>query len=99
MGYSHTKAGNDKPISIEQVESLYHFLQGQEIDGIHCENMPHLTESEAFSVIYFLQEQLEVLPDRFEACMECEVLVDTEVDGYYKEDAGTYCDNCSVGVD
>lgn len=95
MGHSHPKDANGAEITFEQVELLYQFLQGNQVGTIHCESMPHLSEDEAFSVIYYLQEGLEVLPDRIEQCLSCKTLIDDYCEGYYKEDVGHYCDNCA----
>ncbi len=80
---------------LERIEEFYGFLQGNEVEGITANPMPHLTDKEAFSVIYFLQEQLEVLPDEIDQCLECHALIDTYSDGHYVEDVGHYCDGCA----
>lgn len=96
MGHNATKDANGKPITLEHVEQIYAFLQGEKVGSIECKHMPHLSEDEAFSVIYFLQEGIEVLPDRIEQCMDCKCLIDADDEGYYKEPVGHYCDNCSL---
>lgn len=40
MGHNQTKDANCADISIEQVETLYSFLQGNEVEGITCQHMP-----------------------------------------------------------
>ena len=96
MGHNVTKDANGRRITFEAVDELYQFLQGVEVEhGIKCKDMPHLSPSEAFSVIYFLQEQLEVLPDWAEQCENCETLLDAESEGHYGEGIGHYCDSCT----
>lgn len=85
-----------RQFTLEQVEEMYGFLQGREIDGITCKAMPSLSHDQAFSVIYILQEHFHVFPDTFEACQRCGGLIDTESEGYYVEDIGHWCDGCSI---
>lgn len=51
MGHSHTKDANGQEITIERIEEFYGFLQGNEVEGIHCKDMPRLSLDEANSVI------------------------------------------------
>lgn len=99
MGHNTVKNASGKAVTIEEVEELFSFLQGNEVEGIHCEFMPTLTKQEAFSVVYFLQEHMNLLPDSVEQCLECLTLVDNDSEGYYKEGVGHYCDNCSLQVE
>jgi len=95
MGVNTVKDGGGKPVTIERVEELMAFLQGQEIDGITCRWMPRLSSRAAFSVIYFLQEHMDLLPDHFEVCVRCRDLFDTEREGRFVERTGRhYCDGC-----
>lgn len=61
--------------------------------------MPDLGADEAFSAIYVLQEHLHLIPDWIEPCLTCHSLIDIQREGYYKEDVGHYCDQCSGDVD
>jgi hypothetical protein len=69
-------------ITLEQVEQFMEMLTGGELpDGLMLANQPELTRNQAFSVIYYLQEILRVIPDKFEMC-ECGELFDGDCDGY-----------------
>lgn len=69
-------------ISLEQADAFYEWLQGKSCPpGIEFQTKPQLTEEEAFSVIYYLQEKLGVLPDKFERCRECGCLYDSDSEG------------------
>lgn len=69
-------------IEIEKVNEFYEWLQGKSCpDGIHFEEKLNLTEEQAFSVIYFLQEYLEILPDNYERCRKCGRIFDMENEG------------------
>jgi hypothetical protein len=59
------------------------------------EDIPHLTQEQAFAVIYYLQEALYILPDTYEKCRKCGDLYDSDNDGCR---AG-YCDGCGCQVD
>jgi hypothetical protein len=95
MGVNTVKDGCGKPVTAERVEELMAFLRGQQVEGITCRWMPRLSSRAAFSVIYFLQEHMNLLPDRFEVCGRCGVLFDSEQEGRYVEKTGkNYCDGC-----
>lgn len=66
----------------EEIEMFYKFLQGTDCpENLHTQNQPHLTAEEAFSVIYYLQEIMEILPDKYEMCKECGCIYDAECEG------------------
>ena len=79
-------------ISLEEVEKLYRFLQGEVPEGFHIQAMPNLTADQAFSVIYYLQEGMHVLPDKYEKCLaeDCDTLFDADNDGCL----ALFCDGC-----
>lgn len=65
-------------IELEKVQAFYRWLQGGEPpERMSFKKQPHLTADEAFSVIYYLQEELEILPDNIEKCRECGELFDS----------------------
>lgn len=69
-------------IDIESVKQFYSWLMGQgSPDGIYTASQPVLTEEEAFAVIWYLQEELEILPDKFERCRECGIIYDRDNEG------------------
>ena len=79
-------------ITLEQVDALYRFLQGEVPDCLHLPHHPRLSPQMAFRVIYYLQEVMHLLPDRYERCITCGGLYDSENEGSsYK---GLHCDGC-----
>lgn len=94
-------------ISIEQVEELYKWLQNKKTpEGIKIGegNQPNLSDKQAFTVIWFLQEHLGVIPENYEKCQNCGDLYDTWVEGFSGEyinpknpkdtKHGMWCDHC-----
>lgn len=69
---------------------------------------PKLSDNQAFNVIYYMQEFLNILPDKFEKCSRCGKIFDTENSGdhiseediekneeFKKSDEGKhYCETC-----
>ncbi|MCM1236435.1 MAG: hypothetical protein NC489_40670 [Ruminococcus flavefaciens] len=69
-------------VSIDKVDEFYDWLQGKSCPkNMYFEQKLNLSEEQAFSVIYFLQEYLGVLPDKYERCRKCGRLYDSEKDG------------------
>lgn len=69
-------------ISQDKIESFFNWLQGKSFpNDMHFEHKLNLSAAEAFSVIYYLQEELVVLPDKYEMCGECKVIFDSENEG------------------
>lgn len=58
-------------IDEQKMVDFFSFLQ---------DNM-NLPPNQAFAIIYYLQEELEVLPDNFELCATCKSLYDTQHGG------------------
>lgn len=97
-----------------KVNELYEYLTDQGLpEGVTCE-MPKLSGTAAFSVLWFLQEITCCLPDHIEQCQECEQLYDSDCEGYYLDDQychrvngrtiakkywGHYCDYCVPNID
>lgn len=75
-------------VTLEQVETLYAFLQGECPEGFYIKNMPKLTPDQAFAVIYYLQEGMYLIPDKYEKCRECDDLYDSANEGC----AAGFCD-------
>lgn len=80
-------------ITLEQIEELYKFLQGEVPEGINMKPCPKLSERRAFDVIWFLQEWMGILPDNYERCVSCGSLYDIHDSGGYRKDR-CYCDFC-----
>jgi hypothetical protein len=69
-------------ITLEQTQKLFDMLQGGELDGMTLAEQPKLSARAAFSVIYYLQEELGIIPDTYEACAVCGELYDADCDGH-----------------
>lgn len=77
-------------ITLEQVQEFHSWLQGNSCpDDVEFIQSPKLTPEEAFSVIYYLQEKLEVLPDKYEICRECKDIYDSESEGTHIDEEST----------
>lgn len=74
---------NRNDVTFEQVEELMNMLVGGRLpEGMIMPNQPKLSRRQAFSVIWFLQEHLCVLPVHFEMCDVCEELFDERHSGF-----------------
>ena len=80
-------------ITLEQTEELYKFLQGEVPEGIHIKHPTKLSERKAFTIIWFLQEHLRLIPDDYERCCSCGSLYDTGCGGGIKRNR-CYCEGC-----
>jgi len=79
-------------ITLEQVEEFYRFLQGKLPAEMIMACRPKLSERKAFKIIWYLQEHLRIIPDKFERC-SCGVLFDMGREGHLKQ-GKMYCDRC-----
>lgn len=71
-------------IELGQVQEFYEWLQQKrKIEGFDFRSEPNLTDLQAFSVIYYLQEELGVLPDKYERCEKCGRIFDSYEEGAY----------------
>ena len=77
MGSSYGEIRLDD-ITQEQIEQFYRFLKGEVPTGLYMKCSPKLSSRNAFRVIYYLQEVLCVLPDKFERCKTCGDIFDSE---------------------
>ena len=76
-----------KEITEELMNELYQFLQGKTVpEKFTLKDLPHLSEEQAFTVIYMLQEWLCILPDTYERCAKCGCIFDTWTGGIYTGD-------------
>ena len=84
--------------SLEETMQLYLWLQHKLYDEkcLYYLNhlTPYLTEEEAFAVIYYLQEQLGVIPTTYERCPICGKLYDAEKEGLPMEEDKFCCKKC-----
>lgn len=89
----------ETPITLEQVEDFYEFLMGRPPEHLGLRlargDAPKLRPRAAFTVIWYLQEVLHVLPENFEACPACGHLFDAHRSGHLgRRQEHLYCDNC-----
>lgn len=87
---------SDEAITLEQVQELFDFLQGTIPEGIRLGrgHKPRLTRNQAWTVIWYLQEHLGVLPDHYEKCHRrgC----DSDLFDSWGEGCGAlWCENCA----
>lgn len=94
MGVNRVLDGAGQKVTIERVSEFYEFLQGEDVDGItNLPDRPRLSPGAAFSVIYVLQEHMNLIPDHFEQCAECDGLFDSENEGDTTDDR-SLCEGC-----
>ena len=80
-------------ITLEKVKELYKFLQGNVPAEICIKRPPRLSQRQAFDVIWYLQEHLRILPDRYERCTRCGNIYDSEESGGIRRNR-CYCEHC-----
>lgn len=91
---------NDKKelTDLEWIEEFYEFMQGEVPEGITLGkgSKINISKKKAFTIIWYLQEHMPVLPDRIDQCDKCGDLYDSYSSGYYSEKQGkhfcSYCD-------
>jgi hypothetical protein len=86
-----------KDPGVEYIEEFFAFLQGTVPDKMKIGKsfMPKLTRKKAFTVIWYIQERLHLLPDNIELCWSCGSLFDTYSEGLYWETKNRhYCGGC-----
>jgi len=76
-------------ISLEDVEKLYRYLQGDVPENLTIKCPVKLSSRKAFEVIYYLQEIMCILPDHYGRCRTCGDLYDSENEGHFP-----HCENC-----
>jgi len=90
-------------ITLEQVEELYRFLQGECPEDFFIKSMPNLTPDQAFAVIYYLREGMRLIPDKYEKCRECDDLYDSRDEGclagFCDAHYTSMCPHCGDGVE
>ena len=94
--YLERHKGIKMEITFEQINELYNFLANGELPGgMIMPSRPKLGKNKAFNVIWFLQEHLKILPDKYEQCCRCKDIYDTWSEGEYIEKSDRhYCDAC-----
>lgn len=81
----------------ERMLELFDFLCGVNLPkNVTVQKPPKLSPKMAMTVIWFLQEVTQVLPDHWEMCDDCQRLYDSYAEGDYQETTGKhYCDCCA----
>ena len=74
---------------VEWMQEFFDFLQGDVPEGVYLHNTLTMTQDEAFSIIYYLQEHLPIFPDYIEVCNNCGELYNSESEGSHG-----YCGDC-----
>lgn len=84
----------------EKIKNFFDYLQGTVPDNIKLgkHDQLKLTPKKAMSVIWFLQEHLNIIPTNFEMCSKCKNIFDVNNSGYYKEKTGKFYCDCSWGI-
>ena len=86
---------NSKKDWTKRIEELHAFLQGTLPEEVRMKRPPKLSAKMSMSIIWFLQEQTEVLPDHYDMCCECKDIYDSYSGGHYDENTGKcYCEAC-----
>ncbi len=68
---------------LEKIEELMDMLTGDQLpEGMNIKCQPRLSRRQAFSVVWFLQEHMNILPDNVEMCNICEELFDALSEGF-----------------
>lgn len=86
-------------ITLDDIVDLQSFLMGHPAKrhGLQMSAtcQPKLTQLKANTVIWYLQEVLRVIPDKYEMCDECGEVYDKDGSGHLgTKQKGTYCDDC-----
>jgi hypothetical protein len=98
--HTHDKLRKDWD-DLEWINEFYEFLKGDIPEGIKIgkHSNPKITPKKAFTIIWYLQEHLRILPDHIEKCSCCNDLYDTHSEGIYWESKGKfYCGTCEDQV-
>ena len=81
---------------LEWITEFYEFMQGDIPEGIGLGGTEmNLTQDQAFTIIWYLQEHFSILPDNIEKCSDCGERYDVDSGGEYMEIEGKhYCGGC-----
>ena len=70
-------------LSTADVQEIMDRLMGGDLpEHIRLVSQPNLAASQAFGVIYFLQEHTQIIPDNFEKCEVCDCIFDVDDEGF-----------------
>lgn len=91
---------------LARTQELFQFLQGRVPDGYYVSDAPALTPEQAWTVIWYLGNTYERVPDFIERCDVCGALYNSETEGdcldYAIPDSGGeelyfFCGGCMEG--
>jgi hypothetical protein len=69
-------------MTTNDVQALHDMLTGKSLpDGVTIERLPNLPDDVAFSVIWYLQEIMRIIPDNYEMCAQCHAIFDEHEGG------------------
>ena len=85
--------------ALDRTEELFRFLQGTLLEGyrIPADDIPRLTDDQAWTVIWFLGNQYWQVTDYIERCEVCGCLYDSKSEGAYLDYGEApyhFCDDC-----
>jgi len=86
---------NNTEVTIEQVEQFISMLTGGELENLILVEQPKLSKRAAFCVVYYLQEEMRIIPDTFEMCMDCEDIFDAQYGYIRQSDNAHICPDCA----
>lgn len=70
-------------VNMECIQEFMDMLTGKSLpEGMIMAKQPSLDQKTAFSILWYLQVHLRVVPDRFERCRQCDDVFDSHVEGY-----------------
>ena len=73
-------------IAEPDIDDFSQFLQGQYMPwNLNMSHPPKMTKAMANKIIYYLQEILGVLPDKYDMCKTCGIMYDSANEGSSKE--------------
>lgn len=74
-----------KKVTEDDINDLMKLLtEGEAPEGVTLDDLPPtMTRKQASSILWYLQEVMDVLPSSFEMCDECEVIYDSDAQGSY----------------
>jgi len=84
MGHNKIKVSAGNEITLNQAQELFDFLSNGELpDAVFIKRPPKLGYKKAGNIIWFLQEHMNIIPDRFEICVTCRNVYDADIEGFY----------------
>lgn len=70
-------------VTLDEVGDFVEMLTGKSLpEDMVMPDQPHLTRRQAFSVVWYLQVHLSIIPDHYEMCDICKSLFDTHCGGH-----------------